>query len=486
MCNINRVFTITLISMQNRYPARVTTPVHSAIESETPRWFERINGIFQRYVAVRPIRLYGLLQEAIVFTFIHAADIHLDSPLRGLSRYEGAPVERIRGATREALNNLVQTAIDENAAFVIIAGDIFDGDWKDYNTGLFFASHMSRLRENGIQVFLLSGNHDAAGKITRTLKMPDNVVRFPTKHAKTFILEACGVAIHGQGFSRPDVTENLAAGYPAAVEGLYNIGVLHTAATGREGHEPYAPCNMEDLIGKGYDYWALGHIHKREILHESPWILFPGNPQGRHVRESGPKGCMIATVDDERSTRVEMKRLDVICWAGLRVDCTGVRSGDGVVASVRSALEDELAHTEGRMLAARVEVYGSCRAHEALTSDPEKWINQIRAEATDVSGGELWLEKVLLHTTLSVDLKKLVAGESPVSHLLNFMNDLESDPMELSGLAELLANFKSKLPLELRSGEDAIDLESPERIREILEEARQLLLPHLLAKGLDQ
>ena len=162
-----------------------------------------------------------------MFTFIHASDIHLDSPHKGLSRYEGAPAERIRSATREALKNLVQTAIDENAAFVIIAGDVFDGDWKDYNTGLFFAGQMSRLRESGIKVFLLSGNHDAASKITRTLKMPDNVHHFSTKRPETVTLEALGVALHGQGFSRPDVTENLAAKYPLAVHGLYNIGVLH-------------------------------------------------------------------------------------------------------------------------------------------------------------------------------------------------------------------------------------------------------------------
>jgi hypothetical protein len=138
------------------------------------------------------------------------------------------------------------------------------------------------------------------------------------------------------------------------------------------------------------------------------------------------------------------------------------------------------------MLAARVQARGSSRAHDALNSNPEKWINQIRAEATDASGGEIWLEKVSFHTSLTVDLTKLIGGDSPVSHLLNFMKELESDPSELSGLAELLATVKSKLPLELRSGEDAMDLEAPERIREILADARQVLLPYLLAKGLDQ
>ena len=120
-----------------------------------------------------------------MFKFLHAADIHLDSPLRGLSRYEGAPTQRIRLATREALKALIQTAIDEQVAFVVIAGDVFDGDWKDYNTGLFFANQMSRLRREGIRVFMIAGNHDAASLITKTLRMPDNVTLFSTAHPES-------------------------------------------------------------------------------------------------------------------------------------------------------------------------------------------------------------------------------------------------------------------------------------------------------------
>ncbi len=195
-----------------------------------------------------------------MFKFIHTADIHLDSPLRGLSRYEGAPVERLRGATREAFCNLVQFAIDEEVQFVIIAGDLFDGDWKDYNTGLFFASQMSKLRENEIRVFIVSGNHDAASAITRKLHYPDNVRFFISDSPEAIRIEEIGVALHGQSFAQRDVTNNLAANYPSAEPDYYNIGVLHTALNGREGHAGYAPCSIADLSAKNYDYWALGHV----------------------------------------------------------------------------------------------------------------------------------------------------------------------------------------------------------------------------------
>lgn len=154
-----------------------------------------------------------------MFRFIHAADVHLDSPLRGLEKYDGAPVDEIRSATRRALEQLVLLAIDEQVAFVLIAGDIYDGDWPDYNTGLFFNSQMTRLKEAGIRVFLILGNHDAANTMTRSLTLPDNVVKFPHDAAATEVLEDVGVAIHGQSFATRKVTEDLSQSYPDKVTG---------------------------------------------------------------------------------------------------------------------------------------------------------------------------------------------------------------------------------------------------------------------------
>ena len=211
--------------------------------------------------------------------FVHAADIHLDSPLKGLSRYEGAPVAEVRGATRRALENLVDLCLAEGAAFLLLAGDLYDGSWKDYSTGLFFASQMSRLRAGGVRVFMIRGNHDAASKITQSLRWPDNVPELSVRRAETVVVEDLGVAIHGQGFATKAVTDDLAAQYPSRVDGAFNIGLLHTSVTGREGHESYAPCKLETLFGKGYDYWALGHVHQREVLCENPWVVFPGNLQ---------------------------------------------------------------------------------------------------------------------------------------------------------------------------------------------------------------
>lgn len=233
------------------------------------------------------------------FQFIHTGDIHLDSPLKGLSGHEGFAAEQIRMATRIAFEQLVTQAIDGQVAFVVIAGDLYDGDWRDFQTGLFFVRQMGRLRAANIPVFVLHGNHDAESQITKKLTLPDNVQVFSYRMPQTFKLADQRVALHGQSFRMQAVTENLAAAYPPPVKGFFNIGVLHTALGGVNGpHENYAPCTLEELVNKGYDYWALAHVHQGGVLHNNPHVVFCGNLQGRHIREAGPKSAQLITVRD--------------------------------------------------------------------------------------------------------------------------------------------------------------------------------------------
>ena len=264
-----------------------------------------------------------------MFRFLHTADIHLDSPLQGLEAHKDAPVAEIKGATRRAFDNLVELAVDEGVAFVLISGDLYDGDWKDYNTGLYFAGRMGKLAKAGIKVFIVSGNHDAASNTTRALPLPDNVTIFSNKQPESKKVDDIGVIIHGQGYATKELTENLAAGYPAQESGYFNIGLLHTSLTGRENHARYAPCSQEDLLSRGYDYWALGHVHKREVVSESPPIIFPGNIQGRHIKETGSKGATLVTVEDGRITEIETRDLDVkilVLWSAGQ-NCLGTPVG---------------------------------------------------------------------------------------------------------------------------------------------------------------
>ena len=421
-----------------------------------------------------------------MFKFIHAADIHLDSPLIGLQQYPGAPVEEIRGATRQALNALVELAMAEEAAFVLIAGDLYDRDWKDYNTGLFFTTQMTRLREAGIQVFLISGNHDAASHMTKDLRLPDNVFRPSHQAPESLVLEDLGVVVHGQGFYKKAVTENLAIQFPLPRPDLFNIGLLHTSANGRPGHEPYAPCTLEDLLSKGYDYWALGHVHQREVLHRDPWVVYPGNIQGRHIREAGPKGCTLVSVEDGKVIAADHHDLDVLRWVRCEVDAAGAESAPEVLDLVLAKLEAETAQGVDCPLAVRLRVHGACGAHLELSMAPEHWVNEIRSLATDLSGGKIWLEKILFETTTEVNLDEMSARQDALGSLLRGIQDLSVNDRLLEDLQREFGDLHHKLPPELRFGEEAIKLDDRETYRQAMGDVKHLLLAHLLNRGTGQ
>jgi DNA repair protein SbcD/Mre11 len=408
---------------------------------------------------------------------VHAADLHLDSPMRGLERYEGAPLDLMRGATRQALENLVELCCSEGAALLLLAGDLYDGDWRDYSTGLFFARQMSALREAGTKVVLVRGNHDAASVVRKHLQLPDNVRELRSRAPETVIFEELGVAVHGQSYGKPAISDDLAARYPEARFGLVNFGLLHTCATGRAGHLPYAPCRLETLLDKGYDYWALGHVHQREVLHREPWVVFSGNLQGRHVRETGPKGATVVRVEEGRIVEVSERILDAARWVKLEVDVSAAHDGFDVVDCVRAALEEAFREGGERPLAARIVLEGRSAAHGSLLADPA-WLARLHAEANDV--GRTWLERVVVATRPSFDREALAGREDALGQVARALVRLPDDDRALEALARELADSAPKLPRELH-GELALD--SPAAVRALLEEVGDLVLDRLMAKG---
>lgn len=417
------------------------------------------------------------------FKFIIAADIHLDSPMQGLSRYEGAPMDVLRGATREALANLVSLAIEEKVAFVLLSGDLYDGDWRDYHTGLFLMQQLSRLREAGGKVFIIYGNHDAESRITKSLHLPENVRSLSTKSPETIILEDFGVAIHGQGFAKRDVMENLAEQYPDARKGFFNIGMLHTALTGAEGHALYAPCTLGTLQSKGYDVWALGHVHARKVHNEEPLILYPGNTQGRHARETGPKGCTLVSVEDRRVASFEHKDLHVVRWEVIPVDASGQSAAVDVIDAAVAAVKSESGKGSGEGLAARLLIQGACRAHRELVADSEKWMAEIRAAIAAATGERAWVEKVRFMTAPEADLSILRSGSDPLSDLVRYINGLSATEEIGALLSEDIRTLKEKLPPELFQGEGATTPDSPEMLSGLVEEVKGMLIQRLLASG---
>lgn len=331
--------------------------------------------------------------------FIHAADIHLDSPLRGLGSYDDMPVDTLRGASRAAFTRLVDEALALLVDFMVIAGDLYDGDWKDHNTGVYFARQMGRLRNAGIPVYVLHGNHDAESIMTKRLALPDNVHVFRADKPCTFINEAQKVALHGQSFPQAAVTDNLAASYPAPVAGHFNIGVLHTALEGNAQHASYAPCSLEQLYARGYQYWALGHVHEFQVFPGPVPVVFPGNLQGRHIREQGPRGAVLVSCRDGMVESIERLEVDVLRWHELRVAVPGCETLQAVESRLRSVLETVLQEQSAeRPCVLRVILEGETPVHGQLLGQGA----QLRADAIAImaalAGDRLWLEKLRIET----------------------------------------------------------------------------------------
>lgn len=327
--------------------------------------------------------------------FVHAADLHLDSPLRGLSSYPDAPADRLRTATRDAFHNLVTSAIDEDVDFMVIAGDVYDGDWKDFNTGLFFVRQMGRLRQAGIPVYLLYGNHDAESEMTRGLELPDNVHVFSSRKTETFRIDDKKVALHGRSFKVAATTENLLPGYPEPMAGWLNLGVLHTALEGNSEHAKYAPCSVAELQAKGYQYWALGHVHEHWIQRGDVTIAYPGNLQGRHIRELGVRGALLVTAEDGEITEVDRLEVEVLRWHALEIDINAAADLRGAVRLAGQAMEQLLEATPADIpLAVRVVFKGRSAAHAELIVDEGQLRQEVIAQAVALDADRIWVEKV--------------------------------------------------------------------------------------------
>ena len=403
------------------------------------------------------------------FSFVHAADLHLGSPLSGLAARDDDLARHLADAIRDAVRELVDVTLEREADFLVISGDVYDGDWKDHSVGLFFNREMARLDRAGIPVFVIKGNHDAHSVVTRSITLPANVTVFGVRSAETHVIEHLGVALHGQSFADRQVPENLARSYPAPEAGLFNIGLLHTSLTGRPPHADYAPCTLEDLRMRGYDYWALGHVHAYEVVSEDPFVVFPGNIQGRNIRETGEKGAVLVSVSDGRVTRLERLVVDRARFERLDLDVAGCEDQNELLRVIESALQPCATHAGGRPLAVRLRLHGVTPLRDVLLSTRQMLVAECQAAFARV-GEDIFLEKLVLDLSAA----QRPAASLPADGLLDLQVLLaevaNDDALQAAARGEI-AQLAAKMPGGL------LDTERPfgAEIDTLIDEARALL-----------
>jgi len=381
------------------------------------------------------------------FRFIHAADLHLDSPFKGLSALPQAILDTVRESTFDALGRLVDTAIAERVDFVVIAGDVYDSADRSLRAQLRFQRAAETLAERRIPVYVVHGNHDPADGRQAALRWPEAIRFFPATEAECVIATdpvrgdlAC---IHGWSFPTAAVTDNPLPRFGSPRGGLYNVGLLHANADGDPEHDNYAPCSVRELAASGMDYWALGHIHSRRIMHESPLIVYPGNLQGRSVRETGEKGCYLVNVADSGRTELSFRPVDAVRWYNVEVPIEGLHTEQ----HLRDCLEERMRECEeeanGRPSVVRFRLVGRGPLHRELRRPgpvaelaEELRETQTRRAAAGDGAAFVWIESVQVRTESMLDMQAAAARNGFLGELLQLSAGLAGNEAELAALCE--------------------------------------------------
>lgn len=344
------------------------------------------------------------------------------------------------------MEELITRALELEVQFVIIAGDLYDRDWKDTSIGHFFNKQMARLDRAGIPVYLLRGNHDADSVITRAVTLPGNVKVFSSRKVDRFEMPELRVVLHGRSFADRAATENLAVTYLDAEPGWFNIGVLHTSLDGREGHASYAPCTVADLAKRGYDYWALGHVHKFEEMMRNPYIVYPGNLQGRDVRECGAKGAAVVRVEGGEVVGVTRLIVQRIRWESLTADLSDLATDGEMFGAVLASIREAVDRTGETPLVFRMTLRGATSLHQQLLADAGAVADEVTAAAAQVNE-QTWLESVKIATSEPVSLHAVAQDDALAAVDLEAMLEplLTSDAV-LAEVQVALGEIRNKLP----------------------------------------
>lgn len=395
----------------------------------------------------------------MAFRFVHTADIHLDSPLRSLALRNAELAELVGDASRQAFTAIIDLCLSEHVDALVIAGDLYDGDQTSMKTARFLASQMTRLHQAGVRVYMIRGNHDAMSRIAKQLVLPDTVTIFSGR-CQSVIQPGAGVdvAFHGLSFASPKAPESLLPKYAAPQEGAANIGIMHTSLAGSSGHDVYAPCSVADLHGHGFDYWALGHIHVRQVYSGASTLVMPGIPQGRDINEAGEKSVTLVTIRDDRSVEIEEKLTSVAQFERVSVDLTGTSEWSEAIGRIRAALEQSREGARSRYLVARLGLVGTSALSWSLIRDRDLAVAEAEQAAEQV--GDTWVEK------LELDLSAPIVADfgniaDPTLELAQSMRANTSSDAFRSEAREFVLKTMVDLPPDARgfAGKDEAGLE---------------------------
>ena len=419
---------------------------------------------------------------------MHTADLHLDSPLLSLATRDPTLAHAVRTASRTALTRTVDLCIDESVDALVIAGDLYDGDQRSMHTAAALTREMRRLHEAGVPVYVVRGNHDARSRITRELALPDNVHGYDGRGG-THVLGDGRAAFHGVSFTKAHAPESLVSKLRAPRPDAWNVGLLHTSLAGAEGHDVYAPCSVADLEARGYDYWALGHVHVRAVHRaHGPAIVMPGNPQGRDMGEDGARSVTLVALDEAEGTRLETRTVGPARFERIALDAAGVDDWQELVRRCEDALVERREALDEEQLICRLELVGESPLAWRAARDRDVLEELLRGTAEGLDG--TWIDRVRssLRAPASTGAggAESNAGDETLHRLTGLVDeDLLGSPELGERVRAELAEFLRKMPKGFRDRLGETEAESEAAVAALLREGSRELLMRLHPDGMD-
>lgn len=373
------------------------------------------------------------------FRFVHAADLHLDSPFAGVKASAPENVaDRLYDATFDAYENIVDLCLSERVDALLIAGDIYDGRDRSLRAQRRFVDGLERLHRGGVRSFVCHGNHDPLDGWEARLAYPPSCHRFGAEFqgVPVFQDDPGRAVVHGVSYPTRDVRANLVRRLGRVEPGPFSIGLLHANVNNDRRHRVYAPCSLDDLVRTGVDYWALGHVHTRQVLNPgSPTVVYPGNPQGRHPAESGRRGVYLVEVGASRHARTSFRPVDTVRWDRLRTDVSRARTEQDLLDQLHRLMGNALKRGKGRSLVVRITLTGRGDLHRELRRPDfrEGLLDEVN-EAWAVRSPFAWCERIEDRTRGPFDRKQRLRGSDFVADLLRLCDRCKTEPELLDRL----------------------------------------------------
>ena len=347
--------------------------------------------------------------------FVHAADLHLDSPFTGMrSEAPSNVADALYRATFDAYDNIIDLCISESVDALLVAGDIYDKADRSLRAQRAFINGLGRLDEAEIRSFVCHGNHDPLDGWEARLSYPPSCHRFGPSFERVPVSDEDPdrAAIFGISYPTREVTRNLVSDLDTVDPGSFSIGLVHASVGNNPGHAPYAPCTLEDLVQSGIHYWALGHVHSHQVLHErEPTVVYPGNPQGRHSNEVGPRGVYLVEVNDSANVSLDFRSMDTVRWSRPCLDISSMETEQDLLESSSDLMGESLSAAEGRSVVARITLIGRGVISHSLRRPG--FMEEVREDVNQEWQGQspfAWCERIDNETASPFNREERLAG----------------------------------------------------------------------------